>query len=201
MGEGLWQNLKNVFGGTKGGGKKPVSSWLLMVLVCLGILMMFVNAKPKQTDMPAVPSEESREVLSINNKPQFKDSLERELTALLKRVHGVGDVVVMVTLESGPVYEYAYNSEATGRTTQEEDSNGGTRVITESTDRDQIVIARSNGNEETALITREMQPCLSGVMVIAEGAEHPEVYERLFRAVQSGLNIAAHRIIILPMKR
>jgi stage III sporulation protein AG len=129
----------------------------------------------------------------------YRARLERDLAAALRRIRGVGEVVVLVTLESGPSYVYGENSEAVRRTTQEEDGGGGRRSIAEDTHRTQVVITRDGGTEKP-LVSREIQPELRGVMVIAQGAADPYLREEIIRALQAGLNLPAHRVTVLPMK-
>ncbi len=201
MGDGFWRRLVSGYTDGEKGGKKPPSTLLLLGLVILGIVFMFISTQPKQytTPSPAVVDPGEAAVWA-GSKPDMKESLERDLASLLRRVRGVGDVEVMVMLESGPVYEYANTSDTSDRTTHEVDSGGGTRQVTESSERTQPVLARGDTNKETPLVTSEMLPRVRGVIVIAEGAEDPVLREQLFRAVQAGLNLAAHRITVLPMK-
>ncbi len=201
MGEGFWRRFKGVLvvrPQTNGKGKGP-STFVLIALIVIGIVFMFISVKPEQKSVPEPPPQ-SNEVLARPPRQEYKESLERELAAMLCQVQGVGEVLVMVTLDSGPVIEYAQSRETTGRETREQDSGGGTRYIRESTEKTQPVVTRSDGGREAPLVTREMQPGIRGVIVVAEGAENPVVHEQLFRAVQSGLNLAAHRITILPKK-
>ncbi|MBS4023717.1 MAG: hypothetical protein KGZ79_15075 [Dethiobacter sp.] len=201
MGEQFWRRLGRGFSANEGGGKKSPSTLVLLALIALGIIFMFISTKPQQYSAPPPLPDTSEAVARQSSRADYKESLERELSSLLRRVRGVGEVVVMITLESGPVYEYAENRETVGRTTQEADSGGGTRQVTESTERTQPVLARAaDGSREAPLVMRETQPQVRGVIVIAEGADDPVLQEQLFRAVQAGLNLAAHRITVLPMK-
>jgi stage III sporulation protein AG len=200
VGDGFWREARHVFSGVEKGGKKQPSTFILLALITLGIVFMFISSQPKQFTAPPPVAGTSEVIARPSAVPDYRETLERDLATLLRRVRGVGDVVVMVTMESGPVYEYAESSDVSARTTQEEDSGGGARQVTESTERKQPVIARTETNREAPLVIREMQPRVGGVIVIAEGAEDPVLREQLFRAVQASLNLAAHRITVLPMK-
>jgi stage III sporulation protein AG len=201
MGDGFWQKIKAVLTGrdqAASRGKGP-SALVLLALIVVGIVFMFISVKPEEQRAP-VPPAESVEVVARPARQEYRESLERDLAAMLRRARGVGEVAVLITLDSGPVYEYAESREATGRETREVDSGGGTRHIRETAEKTQPVVMRADGGKESPLVAREVQPGIRGVIVVAEGAENPYVYEQLFRAVQSGLNLAAHRITILPMK-
>jgi stage III sporulation protein AG len=199
MSEGFWQGIgKSLFQG-EGRGKGPRSTFLLVALAALGMVFMFLSAKPMATEPVKPPGEISEVVVPFRAKEDYREILEKDLAAMLHRVKGVGEVAVFVTLDSGPVYQYGENEETTGRSTREEDSGGGSRSIEETTVSRQIVVTREN-NTDKPVITREIQPAIRGVIVIAEGAENPVLREQIARALQAGLNIAAHRITVLPMK-
>lgn len=183
-----------------GGGKKQVSTPLLLAMLALGVVFMFLSVRPDAGSN--APSPVPKESLTLGGRERdYRERLEEELAGLLQKVQGAGEVAVMITLESGPVYEYAKNDETTARTTREQDSGGGTRVIEENTQRSQAVVTRGDGGAEAPLVVRESYPPVLGVIVIAEGAKDPRIAEQLLRAVQAGLNLPAHRITILPMKQ
>lgn len=199
MSEGFWQGIgKSLFQG-EGRGKGPRSTLLLVALAALGMVFMFLSAKPMTTEPVKPPGETSEVVAPFREKENYREILEKDLSAMLRRVKGVGEVAVFVTLDSGPVYQYGENEETTGRSTREDDGSGGTRSIEETTVKRQLVVTREN-NTDRPVITREIQPAIRGVIVIAEGAENPVLREQVARALQAGLNIAAHRITVLPMK-
>lgn len=197
MGEGFWQRFSEL-GKKNGLSKRPPASWIVAGLAA-GILLMFVSARPApQASLDS--REESSEVLApVSLKADYREKLERELADRLRRVKGVKDVAVLITLESGPVHEYAQNRETTERSTQEEDSSGGRRRIDEKTTRSHAVVTRE-GNGEQALTVREMQPKIAGVMVVVRGGGDPVLLERIARAVSAALNLPMHRIDVLPME-
>ncbi|MBS4030477.1 MAG: hypothetical protein KGZ63_03510 [Clostridiales bacterium] len=197
MTDRFWQRAGSWFDSEKM--KGPWSTLFILALAVVGIIFMFISANPNSGPVVQPPVEKSSETLAPLRKPDYKERLEQELTEHLRRVKGVGEVAVLVTLDSGPMYQYGENRDTTDRTTREEDGGGGTRSIEEQTTRTQIVVTR-DGSGEQALITREIEPMLRGVMVVAKGAEDPELKTRITLALQSALHLPAHRITVLPMK-
>lgn len=182
------------------GGKKGTRSTLfLLALVCLGIFFMFVSVNPQRDTIEKAPPDSTEVILPVTAKADYRERLEKDLADRLRRIQGVGDVTVLITLESGPVYQYAENTDVTDRSTTETDSAGGQRNTKEVQTRVQTVMTRS-GSGEQALVTREIQPKVAGVIVIAKGAQEPLVRERIMRAVEAGLKLPLHRIQVLPMK-
>ena len=201
MGQHFWQRFTNMGKGDESS-KGPGSTWFLLTLAVIGIVFMFISANPDQDRDPASDIREGREeevVALPRSQGDYGEKLEKVLADRIQRMQGVDEVSVLVTLESGPVSEYAQNEETTERTTTEEDGAGGTRDVSETTIRSQAVMARDGSGDE-AVITRQQEPKIRGVMVIARGAENPVVKEQITLAVEAALSLPAHRIHVVPMK-
>ncbi|EEG78331.1 stage III sporulation protein AG [Dethiobacter alkaliphilus] len=199
MGENFWQRFAKL-GKGEGPGKGQRSTWFILMLAVIGIVFMFISANPEQDRSPRPAQESNAEVVALpRSQGDYRQQLEKDLESRLERMQGVDEVSVMVTLESGPVSEYAQNKETTERTTTEEDGAGGQRDVSETTTRNQAVMARDGSGDE-AVVTRKLEPQIRGVMVVARGAENPMVKEQITLAVEAALNISAHRIHVVPMK-
>jgi stage III sporulation protein AG len=198
MEKGIWQRLSGLLkdGGEKKGAR-PMYFYLALLLV--GIVLMFISANPERESEPTPPSQSTEVISPSLGRADYREQLERDMENRLGKVKGVSEVTVLITLEGGPVYEYAQNSDSTDRNTREEAGDGGTRNISESTKSTQAVIAREN-NGERAVITRELLPQIKGVLVVARGADNPLVKEQIAHAVAAAFNLPAHRISVLPMK-
>jgi len=175
------------------------STLVLLGLAALGMMFMFFSAEPLRERPVPPPVETSETPVLPGDETDYRLGLERDLTALLRRVSGAGEVVVLVTLESGFRGVYGENKEATARMTREDDGGGGRREVEETTSRTEVVVTR-DGPGENPLVLLEKLPQLRGVMVIAEGAGDPRLREQLVLALQAGLDLPAHRITVLPMK-
>ncbi|MBT9172784.1 MAG: hypothetical protein DDT21_01170 [Syntrophomonadaceae bacterium] len=181
-----------------------IKSWrttiVLVGLVAMGMLLLLLSARPHGEGIPPrLPETTGETPATPDGSDGYRESLEQELTDLLSLVKGVGKVVVLLTLESGPGGVYGENQETTVRLTREEDGAGGRREVEENTASSEVVVTR-DGQSERPLLLMEIKPRLRGVMVIAEGAEEPRLREQLVLALQAGLGAAAHRITVLPMK-
>ena len=202
MGQQFWQRFINIGKGDSNSGKGAGSNWFLLALVVIGIVFMFISANPSQDRTLATDTnqENNTDVVALpRSQSDYREKLETDLADRLQRMQGVEDVSVLITLEGGPISEYAQNEETTERTTTEEDGAGGQRDVSEVTIRSQAVMAR-DGSGDDAVITRQTDPLIRGVMVIAKGAENPAVKEQITLAVEAALSLSAHRIHVVPMK-
>ncbi|HZX46487.1 MAG TPA: stage III sporulation protein AG [Clostridia bacterium] len=129
----------------------------------------------------------------------YEEQLEMRLKGILEQISGVGKVSVMVTLKSSKEIVPALNTVESGSETNERDRDGGARtIIQQSTDKR---VAQGGGSitSDQPLIVKEVMPEVMGVIVVAEGAQRPEVAERLTDAVQTVLGIPAFRVKVYPM--
>ena len=109
-------------------------------------------------------------------------NLENRLIKTLKKVEGVGDVDVVITIESGVETVLAME------TISKKTSNG-----TEITEKPLII----NGK---TVVVKELYPKISGVLIVAEGANKISVVSKLQQATISLLDININKIEILTMK-
>lgn len=178
-------------------------TWWLIVLGLIGCLLIMAGeafAPPAQSPRPmaepvvARPREEAAESVS-----GYATLLETGLAEVLSQVSGAGEVKVRVYLGSGPRYEYAKKTSANARTTEEKDQAGGVRTITEREDGQEVTVVRNDSakKEEPIVLVRH-EPEVRGVLVLATGAGDGRVREALSQAVQTALNLPAHRVEVLP---
>ena len=128
-----------------------------------------------------------------------EEFLAEKVRGMLAMVEGAGEVQVAIRLSSSTRSSYAVNATTGRKTTEEKDQGGGTRVISEESDSGQLVLVRETGSENP-VVEQESAANIAGVLVVARGAAEPQVKARLFRAVETGLGVEPHKILVLPME-
>jgi len=160
-------------------------------IVILNFAGIFTGQKPAATDLiPENPITNSGEETAY-----LPDdiTLEKRMESILGEMDGVGKTSVTIFFAEGPTREYAVNVSTTAKEIEEKDQAGGVRKTNEKTETGQMVMV--DGNAEPVLV-KESMPKIQGVLIVAEGADNPVVKERLFKAVQTLLQVPAHRITI-----
>lgn len=130
----------------------------------------------------------------------YEDSLESELTEVLRQIEGAGKVKVMIYYDSGNESVPAYNENDTTKVTEENDSSGGKRVTSENSN-SSTVVTTNDGSGNKPFIIKEVKPKISGVIVIAEGADNPEVKYKLYEAVKTIFNVDQYKVNVYPMQK
>ncbi|KYH31380.1 hypothetical protein [Neomoorella mulderi] len=187
--------------------KPPWYLWLAVGTLILGSIFISIgnlnSSSQRQRGQPAGqtasqpgPDRQETELMLTARE------LEVQLQGILEQIAGAGRVAVRVSLKASPLKEFATNTKTTKHSVEEKDQSGGTRVTTDSNEDAQLVMARNGqlNSGEAPVVARETQPEVLGVVVVAEGANDPQVRARFIQAVQTLWGLAPHQVQVLPME-
>lgn len=122
------------------------------------------------------------------NAAEIERTLEKRVTELISRIDGVGEVSVMVTLDT--VSEVVYEKDHKSETAMEDNSNS---VRKSSENQTEVVL---QGSSKQPLQIGTIQPKVRGAAVVCEGAEDPIIREKVTNAVAKALNIGISRVYV-----
>lgn len=190
----------------QGTGKVGAFRWLIL-LGCGGaalmILSSFFSVSP---GLPLPEGSEGKEQEAVSPSWGKEDpkgieeqekKFEAQLSDVLSKIVGVGEVSVMVTLESTMEQVVEKDRRQSEQVTSENDKRGGTRKIDEQTRDEKVVLHRDEGGEGP-IVVKQLKPRVRGVLVVAEGAENMQVKAVIVEAIQRVLDVPVHRISVLP---
>ena len=126
----------------------------------------------------------------------YEQQLEARLKELLSHVEGVGEVEVMIVLKSSEEKVWRVDRNTSYSSTQETDSNGGTRD-SRSQNVSEVTILSGGGEGEGPLLEKELRPEISGVVVSASGGGSPKVQAEISGAVEALFDVPSHKIKVL----
>ena len=178
---------------------------LLLVIMFYLVVSYFTGVnnitKSEKTNLEKVSKEDMNsnsqkdsEVLS------YQEKQEKDLERRLGKINGVGSVDVVINFQSSEVKVPAVDNSSQKSTTEETDSEGGTRVNSQETDGDKIVMSNSSNGSEPVILKTE-KPEVLGVMVVAEGAEDSKIKYEITKAISSLYNISVDKVNVLAMKK
>lgn len=124
--------------------------------------------------------------------------LEEKLEHVLSQMEGVGEVEVMITVSDAGEYVVEKDRNTTSTVTQETDSAGGSRTVTEGDTEEQTIYV-DTGDETYPYIQKEKLPTVEGVVVVAEGGGSSVVISNISETVEALLPVEAHRIKVVKM--
>lgn len=172
--------------------EKRVMNYILIIALLGVFLVVWSNIQSPITRKPVdIPLEQEE---------QREEDLAFELAESLSRIVGVGEVKVQVYYSSGPFYRFGQDRRLTEKAALEEDSQGGTKQTREENQDYQVVVLRDGSGGEQALVKEEKKPLISGVLVVAEGAEELVIRDTLIRSVSTLLQLPLYRIEVVSGK-
>ena len=147
--------------------------YIIIVGLALIVLFIFLSGFYKNDDMG----------LEKSTQNTYVEELETRLSQALSTVDGVGKVSVVITVESGMETVLAME------TATRETSNGIETIETP------VLV---NGK---TIVLKELYPEITGVVIVAEGADSIAVLSKIQQATVSLLDINVDQIEILTMKK
>lgn len=171
----------------------------ILVAIFLGVMLlilsnsMFGSNKEKNDSIQYKGQSVTEQTQTENS---YEAQLEKRLENILSKVSGVGQVEVMIALESGKEIVTKNDITNENQTTNEEALNGDKRQITSNKAQSSTVKI----NQDEPLILKELSPKISGVLIVAQGGSNPEIKNTLIQATNALLGVEVHKIEVLTMK-
>ena len=128
----------------------------------------------------------------------YKNQMEKEITSLLKEIDGVGEVKVMISLESGEEHVYVQQEKSTQNI--QNNQNDNTNINNSQTTFENEVVIIDNSGADTALVEKTLQPAVQGVAVVCSGADDISVVTAVTNSVSVVLNVPTHKICVTKMR-
>lgn len=193
------------------GGKNYITN--LFILLLIGVLLAVVsntfkdksaatfNSKPQNSNnieentLTTVSNEDQEEVIA-----KEEAEIERKLKDTLENIEGVGKVKVMVYFKGGEEQIPAININDSTSLTEEKDTDGGTRKITQKNDGRTIVMMNTE-NGTKPFVVKKYKPEVTGVCVVAEGAENNLIKLQIHKAVINLFGLKESQVNVYSMKK
>ena len=171
--------------------KKPgVKEWAIILAAGALLLLLSVpdlfrkeNEKTVDTGASAVQSEKQTE--------EYAERTERKLEEMLRRIDGVTDAKVMITVSSTMEKVVLQDTSTDTETVEEQDGEGGIRSTQRDTGETKTVLAG-----DMPYLTKELTPEVEGVVAVISGADGATVLA-INEAVQALFDVPAHKVKII----
>ena len=189
--------------------KKKLTKENMAIIALLGILLMVIAIPVKKTetqkDQTAAPENKSiasgtQETEEEGNPGGYAGELEERLESLLASMEGVGNVKVMVTLDSSREQVVEKDIPSTMDTTKETDSTGGSRDVINSRQEETTVYVTDSAGNKTPYVSKIREPSIEGVTVVAQGGGNAVIQKNITEVIQALFGIEAHKIKVVKMK-
>lgn len=176
---------------------------LIITIIVINVIWSGDNEKAKETE----PSNDKNKKLAstveevqTNSDTITEDETVKNLEAILSKINGVGKVKVMLTYSQTSQTVPLYNQDSSEKSTEESDTQGGTRKITETDTKTEIIYKEENG-EKVPITQSIISPKIEGAIITAEGAGNATVKTNIIQAVEAVTGVATHKIQVFEMSK
>ena len=149
----------------------------ICLILIVGMILMSIPNKTDDEQSTVLPKNETREQTGI----------EEQLAEILGEIQGAGKVKVMLSIGEGERTIYQ-TDDTFSQGEQDTDSRTQTVLITDAS------------RNETGLIHQINPPVYQGAIILAQGADRPNVKLSIVDAVSKITGLGADRISVLKMQ-
>ena len=162
----------------------------LIVCGAVGILLLFFSEIPLKSKSPNKTD---------NTETEYVRELEEKLKSMISDLDGAGETKIMITLENGVEYKYAFQ-ERKSQDISEDIQNEENKSLQkrDSSENNYIIVDGEKGRE--ALIERKIQPRIRGVAVLCSGGDRAVVKNEVIQIVTTVLDIPSTKVSVSKIK-
>lgn len=183
------ENIKSRFSGLF---KEEKFKKIIIVAGFAGIALIFIsnffsgctnNEKAKE------------ETVTFNSDiSSYKEETEKNLEDIVSSIDGAGNTRVYVTVDSSTECIYAANDK-NSITENRGDSTSDNNTTSEKT----YITVRSSDGTEQAVLLKQVEPKIRGVLVLCSGGENKVINGRVLEAVTKALNISSAKVCVTKL--
>lgn len=188
-----------------GGRKLRKDQWLIVIL--MGVLLCVISLPVEKSETKSDISDNTGAKISELKQPStdvqsadYVREWEEKLEKSLLYIEGAGQVKVLITLQESEQRVLARDGTESVSETTEEDAAGGSRRVTENRIEKKTIYTVDERGQDVPYVIKTITPSVKGVVVIAQGADQPEVRQNIIEAIQVLFDIDMNKITIVKMK-
>ncbi len=189
---------------------KSIGPSNFVIILMVGILLLILSWPNNSNDSKT--SRNTYETKDINNSKEetpitrdksqaeiYLHTLEERLEEVLKKVEGVGEVEVMITLKGSKEVVVLKDEPFRMEKVNEDDGEGGKRTTSNHDQEENTILIENEDGSKTPYILKELEPQVEGIIVIATGGNNGEIIKQIIEAVQVLFGVAPHKVKVMKM--
>jgi len=182
---------------------------LIMILVA-GILIIVLsipgifsskNSKESTTESTnkSAIQEKVKNTTSYSSNTYITE-MENKLGNMLKKVSGIGQVEVYITLKTSEEQVPLKDTPSTQESLTEVDGEGGNRTSSSVKQDESTVMVTDGSGNSVPYILQKLEPQVEGIVVVAEGGNNDAVKLEIMDAAEALFNVPANKIKVMKME-
>ena len=183
-------------------GEKKFSKDGMLILFFSGLLIYVILLPINNNDSYGI---EKKEETQMDNHIYYKEGiqekdyqtkLEEELADFLSQVNGIGEVEVLIYLNT--TQEYVVEKDIPTHQVISQDANGKSNE--ENKEENTVYTVNGNG-EQVPFVSKTRHPAIKGVVIAADGADREDIRIQIIRTVMALYGVEANKIDVLQRKK
>jgi len=182
--------------------KKKIENivFLIIILIVTLIIMNMIWKEDTKVEPNTKTTNTAGKVLADSDiDTTSQGELEVKLEKILSTIKNVGKVKVLIHYSESSSLVPLYDESTTTSSTEEGDSSGGTRNITETEVQKDIVFSEKSGSKEP-VTQKTVMPTIQGAIITAEGASDPTVKTNIINAVGAVTGLSIDKIQVFEIQ-
>lgn len=178
--------------------KKKIENLVFLIIILI-VTIIIINAIWKKDEISNNTTKDtnslSGKILADNSQDEVSNQteLETKLENILSTIKNVGKVNVLINYSESSSLVPLYNESTTTSSTEEGDSGGGTRNVTETESKKDVVFSESSGQKQP-VTEKTVMPTIQGAIITAEGAKDANVKTNIINAVGAVTGLSIDKI-------
>ena len=177
---------------------------IFFLLIILIITLVIINTIWKDDKIQNNSDEKNenatgKTLASNQEETTSKTELESNLEEILSTIKNVGKVKVLINYSESSSLIPLYNESTTTSSTEEGDTSGGTRNVTETETKKDVVFSEKSGNKDP-VTQKTIMPTIQGAIVTAEGAGNATVKTNIINAVGAVTGLSIDKIQVFELE-
>lgn len=172
-----------------------------ILLILLSIPNLFGNKdtnKDEGVNNKMIQEQNGTNMTSYDTNTYIEEQ-EEKFEDILRKVSGIGEVEVMITLKASseriPLKDSPYTQEGLN----EDDGEGGSRTNNVVKREESTVLVTNEGGKTQPYIVQELEPKIEGVLVIASGGDNALIISNIIDAAEVLFGVPAHKVKVMKM--
>ena len=192
-------------------GDKKVSKDIMLILFLSGILIYVILLPSDNTSSYLMKKKEDtskRQIVTQNAKDtpsdttSYKRQLEQQLEDFLSNISGVGNVKVLLYLDTSEKYNVEKDkvTKKSVSDSKKNSDNEGTDKISQDEYSETTVYTVNSTGDKIPFVVQTDKPKVEGVIIAAQGAKDEKIRIQLIKSVMALFGVEANKVEVFTME-
>lgn len=177
--------------------KEKTKTAIIILGVCAGVVLIVLNfiggnSDNNNNNISGINNINNgvKSDLSVTDTYSYVLEQEKKICEILKRIEGVSDPFVMITLDASSEYIYA------SKQSIKESSSKNGETVQKEVQKD-VIFYENDKNSKSPILVKEIQPKIKGVAVICKGISNAEIQLKIINFVSTVLNLPTNKVYVI----